>query len=130
MDGIVEILISPACRRITIMLVSVFSAGPQQVNFKQTALRQTFCPVCNRRASSCRVHGALSRSAGTQERQYVPFLYRWLNRSSASLQHLRSEYQVGGNGFHTHVLLEPFFFFFWYQDSCSFHVNPLLEKGN
>lgn len=33
-DGMVEILISLAYHIITIMLVSVFIAGPHQVNFK------------------------------------------------------------------------------------------------
>lgn len=48
-DGIVEILISPAYHIITIGPVSVFIAGPHQVNFKQTALQQMlFWSVCNR----------------------------------------------------------------------------------
>lgn len=37
-DGMVEILISPAYHIMTIMLVSVFIAGPHQVNFKQITL--------------------------------------------------------------------------------------------
>lgn len=37
-DSIVEILISPAYHIITIMLLSMFIAGPHQVSFKQTTL--------------------------------------------------------------------------------------------
>lgn len=56
-DGIVEILISPAYHIITITLVSVFIARPHQVNFKQTTHCSRCCsvPCVTERASNCRV---------------------------------------------------------------------------
>lgn len=50
MDARVNILSSPA-DHITIMPVSVFIAGPHQVNFKQTAVRQmSFSSVGSRKS--------------------------------------------------------------------------------